>query len=330
MSVRARSSPARRLLAGRSVWGVPEPGVLLLTGGDGPARVRARDRARHRRLRPSRRLPGLDASGRDDRGRRAGPVEGPGRPARPSRTARRRGAVPASGGGAAQGRWCGGRRRSPRRRAVATGCGRVRGWRGIPGGSSTMRATAVRCASIVWGHVIVRADGDDRVRARRSPRRAPDWAPRGAERTFEVDAVCTAYGFTPSVELARALGLRAARGRRRARRRHGDVGCRRLRGGRGVGDRRLRARARRGRARRPRRRRPRAGRRGSHRAAGLAALRARRAKLAGFAASSATSSIRVPAWSRLRRPTRSSAAARTSPRVRSTPPWPAARPRCRR
>ena len=29
------------LLAGRSVWGVPEPGVLLLTGG-APARVRAR------------------------------------------------------------------------------------------------------------------------------------------------------------------------------------------------------------------------------------------------------------------------------------------------
>jgi NADPH-dependent 2,4-dienoyl-CoA reductase/sulfur reductase-like enzyme len=59
---------------------------------------------------------------------------------------------------------------------------------------------------IAWGHVLVRAEGDDRVRSATIAQAGPDWAPSGRERTFEVDAVCTAYGFTPSVELARALG----------------------------------------------------------------------------------------------------------------------------
>jgi NADPH-dependent 2,4-dienoyl-CoA reductase/sulfur reductase-like enzyme len=63
-----------------------------------------------------------------------------------------------------------------------------------------------RVRRIVWGHVIVRAEGDDRVRSATIAPAGPDWAPSGAERTYEVDAVCTAYGFTPSVELARALG----------------------------------------------------------------------------------------------------------------------------
>jgi thioredoxin reductase/bacterioferritin-associated ferredoxin len=60
---------------------------------------------------------------------------------------------------------------------------------------------------VVWGHVIVRADGDDRVRSATIAEAGPDWSPRsGTERSFAVDAVCTAYGFLPSVELARALG----------------------------------------------------------------------------------------------------------------------------
>ena len=78
-----------------------------------------------------------------------------------------------------------------------------------------------RVRRIAWGHVIVRAEGDDRVRSATIAEAGADWAPTGRERSFEVDAVCTAYGFTPSVELARALGLRPARGRGRARRRHG-------------------------------------------------------------------------------------------------------------
>jgi len=67
-----------------------------------------------------------------------------------------------------------------------------------------------RVRRIVWGHVLVRADGDDRVRSATIAPAGPDWAPTGSERTFEVDAVCTAYGFTPSVELARALGCELA------------------------------------------------------------------------------------------------------------------------
>src|SRR4051794_624782 len=43
--------------------------------------------------------------------------------------------------------------------------------------------TSVR--RIVWGHVIVRAEGDDRVRSAMLAPAGPDWAPRGRERTFE-------------------------------------------------------------------------------------------------------------------------------------------------
>src|SRR4051794_39194695 len=59
---------------------------------------------------------------------------------------------------------------------------------------------------IAWGQVIVRAEGDGRVESATLAAAGPDWAPAGAERTFAVDAVCTAYGFLPSVDLARALG----------------------------------------------------------------------------------------------------------------------------
>jgi NAD(P)H-nitrite reductase large subunit len=54
--------------------------------------------------------------------------------------------------------------------------------------------------------VIVRAEGDGRVESATIARAGHDWAPAGGERTFAVDAVCTAYGFLPSVDLARALG----------------------------------------------------------------------------------------------------------------------------
>jgi hypothetical protein len=63
---------------------------------------------------------------------------------------------------------------------------------------------------IVWGHVIVRAEGDDRVRRATIAPAGADWTPSGAEQTFAVDAVCTAYGFLPSVDLARALGCELA------------------------------------------------------------------------------------------------------------------------
>jgi NADPH-dependent 2,4-dienoyl-CoA reductase/sulfur reductase-like enzyme len=58
----------------------------------------------------------------------------------------------------------------------------------------------------VWGHVLVRAEGAGAVERATIARCGPDWAPAGDERSFAVDAVCTAYGFLPSIELARALG----------------------------------------------------------------------------------------------------------------------------
>jgi NADPH-dependent 2,4-dienoyl-CoA reductase/sulfur reductase-like enzyme len=64
-----------------------------------------------------------------------------------------------------------------------------------------------RVPRITWGHVIVRAEGSDHVASATIARAAPDWSPLpGSERTFAVDAVCTAYGFLPNAELARALG----------------------------------------------------------------------------------------------------------------------------
>jgi thioredoxin reductase/bacterioferritin-associated ferredoxin len=63
-----------------------------------------------------------------------------------------------------------------------------------------------RVRRIEWGHVLVRAEGDGRVQSATIAACGPDWAPTGRERTFAVDAVCTAYGFLPSTDLARALG----------------------------------------------------------------------------------------------------------------------------
>src|SRR3954447_8178165 len=53
--------------------------------------------------------------------------------------------------------------------------------------------TSVR--RVVWGHVLVRAEGENRVQSATIAPAGPDWAPRGRERTYDVDAVCTAYGF---------------------------------------------------------------------------------------------------------------------------------------
>jgi D-hydroxyproline dehydrogenase subunit alpha len=69
----------------------------------------------------------------------------------------------------------------------------------------------LRGVPFLWGHVIVRADGDGRVESATLARADSDWRPlRGTERSFSVDAVATAYGFLPSVELARALGCALA------------------------------------------------------------------------------------------------------------------------
>jgi D-hydroxyproline dehydrogenase subunit alpha len=65
----------------------------------------------------------------------------------------------------------------------------------------------LRGMPFLWGHLIVRADGDERVESVTLARADGAWRPQaGTERTFAVDAVATAYGFLPSIELARALG----------------------------------------------------------------------------------------------------------------------------
>jgi D-hydroxyproline dehydrogenase subunit alpha len=68
-------------------------------------------------------------------------------------------------------------------------------------------AYRMRVPRIAWGQVIARAEGDGRVESATLAACGPEWAPvAGTERTFAVDAVCTAYGFEPDVALARALG----------------------------------------------------------------------------------------------------------------------------
>ena len=60
---------------------------------------------------------------------------------------------------------------------------------------------------VLWGHVIVRAEGSGRVERATVARADREWRPRAdTQRTLEVDAVCTAYGFLPALELPRALG----------------------------------------------------------------------------------------------------------------------------
>src|SRR4051794_12603727 len=76
-----------------------------------------------------------------------------------------------------------------------------------PGRLAAYAAHRARVPRIVWGHVGVRAAGADRVRTATIAAAGADWRPRpGSERTFAVDAVCTAYGFLPDAGLARALG----------------------------------------------------------------------------------------------------------------------------
>jgi thioredoxin reductase/bacterioferritin-associated ferredoxin len=192
------------LIAGASVWGAPEPGVLLLTGA--PSRVRARAV--------------VLATGAYDR-----PVAFPGWTLPGVMTA---------GGAQALSK---GQGVLPGRRVLLAGAGpfllpvaaqleaggadvvavaeatRRRDWLRAGPRMASHPARLVdyaryrtRVRTIAWGHVIVRAEGDDRVRSATIAEAGADWAPSGRERTFEVDAVCTAYGFAPSVELARALG----------------------------------------------------------------------------------------------------------------------------
>ena len=211
------------MLAGASVWAVPEPGVLLLTGEHDRVRAR-RHRARHRRLRPPGRVPRLDAPGRDDGRRRAGAREGPGRRPRPPRAARRRGPVPAARRRAAQslrGRGRRGRRgdaparlaaRRPAHGRPSRPAGRLRP---LP---HARAADRVGPRDRARGGRRARAQRDDRAGRPRLGARRPRAHLRGRRGLHRLRL--------PPVRRPRPRArLRAARRRRRPRRRHAHDAC---------------------------------------------------------------------------------------------------------
>jgi len=55
---------------------------------------------------------------------------------------------------------------------------------------------------VLWGHEVVAAEGDERLRRVRAARSGPP----GPAVDFEADTLCLGYGFIPSTELARMLG----------------------------------------------------------------------------------------------------------------------------
>jgi thioredoxin reductase/bacterioferritin-associated ferredoxin len=192
------------LIAGAAVWGSPEPGVLLLTGT--PSRVRARavvlaTGAYDRPVAfPGWTLPGVMTAG-------GAQALSKGQGVLPGRRVLLAGAGPFLLPVAAQ-LEAGGAEvvavaEATRRRDWLRAGPRMASH---PGRLVDYARYRTRVRKIAWGHVIVRAEGDDQVRSATIAGAGTDWAPSGRERTFEVDAVCTAYGFTPSVELARALG----------------------------------------------------------------------------------------------------------------------------
>jgi thioredoxin reductase len=71
-----------------------------------------------------------------------------------------------------------------------------------------LRALRRAHVPMLFGRSVVRAEGDERVERAVVARVDVDGrAVPGSERTFEVDAVCVGFGFLPSNELARTLGV---------------------------------------------------------------------------------------------------------------------------
>ncbi|MBI3966047.1 MAG: FAD-dependent oxidoreductase [Chloroflexi bacterium] len=68
---------------------------------------------------------------------------------------------------------------------------------------------------VLPGHVVARAEGDERVRSATLTAVDGEWRPRpGTERRFEVDALAVGYGFTAGTELVRLLGCELRWGER--------------------------------------------------------------------------------------------------------------------
>jgi thioredoxin reductase len=207
--VGALRASGAEVLAGRSVWGTPEPGVLMLTG-PGPARVRAKaivlcTGAYDRPVAfPGWTLPGvLTAGGAQALAKGQGVL--------PGKRVLLAGAgpflLPVASQLASLGAEVVAVAEATTRREWLRAGPRMAGH---PGRLVEYLKYRTKVPRIAWGHVIVRAEGDTRVRRATIALAGPDWSPAGAERTFEVDAVCTAYGFLPSVDLARALGCELA------------------------------------------------------------------------------------------------------------------------
>jgi NADPH-dependent 2,4-dienoyl-CoA reductase/sulfur reductase-like enzyme len=191
------------VLSGATVWAAPEPGLLLLTGPVASLRAGAVVLATGAYDRPVA-FPGWTLPGVMTAGGAQALAKGQG--VVPGKRVLLAGAGPFLLPVAAQ-LTAGGAE------VVVVEATRRRDWLRAgprmlryPGRLADYLSYRARVRRIVWGHVIVRAEGDDRVRSATIAPAGPDWAPSGPERTYEVDAVCTAYGFTPSVELARALG----------------------------------------------------------------------------------------------------------------------------
>jgi NADPH-dependent 2,4-dienoyl-CoA reductase/sulfur reductase-like enzyme len=193
------------LLAGTAVWGVPDPHTLLLT--EPPGRIHAGavvlatgayDRAV---AYPGWTLPGAMTAG-------AAQALAKGQGVLPGRRVLLAGAgpflLPVAEQLAARGAEVVAVAEATRRRDWLAAAPRMAGH---PGRLVEYARYRTRVPRITWGHVLVRAEGEDRVSSATIARAAPDWSPLpGTERTFAVDAVCTAYGFEPNVALARTLG----------------------------------------------------------------------------------------------------------------------------
>jgi hypothetical protein len=75
-------------------------------------------------------------------------------------------------------------------------------------GARYVRALRAAGVPVLYGHAVIAAVGAGRVERATVARLDRQGVPvAGSERTFEVDAVCAGFGFLPSNELARSLGV---------------------------------------------------------------------------------------------------------------------------
>jgi thioredoxin reductase len=75
-------------------------------------------------------------------------------------------------------------------------------------GARYIRILRAARVPLLYTHAVVAAEGDGRVERATVARLDDGGVPTaGTERTFEVDAVCSGFGFLPSNELARTLGV---------------------------------------------------------------------------------------------------------------------------